>query len=230
MKGKEVMEIIGDLASQQWGLVTSAQAKSNGVDLPSLRRLEKRGVFVRIRHGVYSSATTPLSPELELKAQWLALRPELMAADRTGDPALAAEAVVSHTTAAEMWGIGDLWPDGIHFTVRNRRRSRHSDVRFHLAKLINADWTFHPQTELPVTTVSRTLADLAQADHEVDHLLGLIADAGSKSLLDEQDLLDALAGHEDALGVAQGDRTGLRNLLRDYFPRVPGHLTNPRSC
>lgn len=39
---------------------------------------------------------------------WLALRPELMAAEHTGDPYLAAEAVVSHTTAAEMWGIGDL--------------------------------------------------------------------------------------------------------------------------
>ena len=128
MKSYEATEILGDLASQQWGLFTSAQAKDHDVDLPSLRRLERRGVFVRVRHGVYASATTALSAELELKAQWLALRPSLMAAERISDSSLVAEAVVSHTTAAEMWEIGDLWPDGFHFTVSHRRRSRQTDV------------------------------------------------------------------------------------------------------
>lgn len=218
MKGSEAMEIVGDLASQQWGLVTSAQAKDNGVDLPSLRRLAERGALVRVRHGVYASTTTMLSAELEVNAQWLALRPELMAADRVGDPELAVEAVVSHTTAAEMWGIGDLWPDGIHFTVSDRRRSRQSDVRFHREDLPDADWTVHPEVGLPVTTVARTIVDLAQAGHEPDHLLGLVADAARKSLLDDQELLDALAGHEDAFGVDQGDRRGLKVLLDDYFP------------
>ena len=46
MKGLEATEIVSDLASQQWGLVTSTQAKNNGVDLPSLRRLKKRGALV----------------------------------------------------------------------------------------------------------------------------------------------------------------------------------------
>lgn len=212
------MEIISDLASQQWGLVTSAQAKDNGVDLPSLRRLAEHGALVRVRHGVYASTATTLSAELEVKAQWLALRPELMAADRLGDPELAVEAVVSHTTAAEMWGIGDLWPDGIHFTVSDRRRSRQPDVQFHRADLADTDWKIHPETGLPLTTVARTITDLAQAGHEPSHLLGLVADAGEKSLLEEQELLDTLAGREDVLGVDRGDRRGLRNLLEDYFP------------
>lgn len=218
MKGLEATEIVSDLASQQWGLVTSTQAKNNGVDLPSLRRLEKRGALVRIRHGVYASAATTWSAELEVKAQWLALRPELMAADRASDLSLAVEAVVSHTTAAEIWGIGDLWPDGIHFTVSERRRSRQPDVRFHRDDLTGSDWTIHPEVGLPVTTVSRTILDLAESGHEPGHLLGLVADAGRKSLLDEQDLLDALAGHEDVLGVDRGDRRGLKNLLEGYFP------------
>lgn len=218
MKGSEAMEIIGDLASQQWGLVTSAQAKVNGVDLPSLRRLAERGALVRVRHGVYANIAATLSAELEVKAQWLALRPELMAADRVSDPALAAESVVSHTTAAEMWGIGDLWPDGIHFTVSDRRRSRQTDVRFHRADLGDKDWTIHPEIGLPMTTVARTIADLAQDGHETDHLLALVADAGRKSLLEEDELLDALAGHEDVLGVDREDRRGLKTLLDDYFP------------
>ncbi|MGP5029501.1 MULTISPECIES: type IV toxin-antitoxin system AbiEi family antitoxin domain-containing protein [Corynebacterium] len=218
MKGSEAMEVLGDLASQQWGLVTSTQAKDSGVDLPSLRRLAQRGALVRIRHGVYANIATTLSAELEVKAQWLALRPELMAADRVSDPALASEAVVSHTTAAEMWGIGDLWPDGIHFTVRDRRRSRQTDVRFHRADLGDKDWTIHPEIGLPMTTVARTIVDLAQDGHETDHLLALVADAGRKSLLEEDELLDALAGHEDALGADRGDRRGLKTLLDGYFP------------
>lgn len=212
------MEIVSDLASQQWGLVTSAQAKGSGVDLPSLRRLVEYGALARVRHGVYASAATTLSAELEVKAQWLALRPGPMAADRVGDPALAVEAVVSHTTAAEMWGIGDLWPDGVHFTVGDRRRSRQPDVRFHRADLTDEDWTIHPEVGLPVTTAVRTIFDLAQTGHEPDHLLGLVVDAGRKSLLDEQDLLDAFAGYEDAFGVDRGDRRGLKVLLDDYFP------------
>lgn len=141
-----------------------------------------------------------------------------MATDRVGDPALAVEAVVSHTTASEVWGIGDLWPDGIHFTVGDRRRSRQPDVQFHRADLADADWTIHPESGLPVTTVTRTIVDLAQADHEPGHLLGLVADAARGSLLDEQELLNALAGQEDALGVDRGDRSGLEELLDDYFP------------
>ncbi|MGV0430775.1 hypothetical protein ACUY22_11020 [Corynebacterium tuberculostearicum] len=83
-----------------------------------------RGVLTRVRHGVYATTETSPSAVLEVKAHWLALCPELMAAEHTGDPHLAAETVVSHTTAAEMWGMGDLWPDGAHFTVQSRRRSR----------------------------------------------------------------------------------------------------------
>ncbi|MGP5138085.1 type IV toxin-antitoxin system AbiEi family antitoxin domain-containing protein [Corynebacterium variabile] len=218
MKGSEAMEIVGDLSSQQWGLVTSAQAQASGVDLPSLRRLENRGGLVRVRHGVYATTATALSAEVEIKAQWLALRPELMAADRIGDPALAGQVVVSHTTAAEMWGIGDLWPDGIHFTVGDRRRSRQPDVRFHRADLTAVDWVIHPEAGLPVTTVARTIVDLAHDGHEPEHLLSLVGDAGRKSLLEEDELLDALAGHEDSLGVDRGDRRGLRTLLDDYFP------------
>ncbi|AEX72931.1 type IV toxin-antitoxin system AbiEi family antitoxin domain-containing protein [Corynebacterium diphtheriae] len=217
MKSYEATEILSDLASQQWGLFTSAQAKDSGVDLPSLRRLEKRGVFTRVRHGVYASTTTVLSTELELKAQWLSLQPNLMAAERISDPSLVADAVVSHTTAAEVWEIGDLWPDGIHFTVNRRRRSRQTDVQFHRADLADSDWVVHPASGLPITTVPRTILDLAQSGHEPDHLLHLVADAGRKYLLTEQELLDSFSGHEDSFGLDQGDRSGLKELVDECF-------------
>lgn len=218
MKSAEAAEIVGDLASQQWGLVTSAQAKAAGVDLPSLRRLTNHGVLVRIRHGVYATTATALSAELELKAQWLALQPELMAADRTTNGEFASTAVVSHETAADLWGIGDLWPDGAHFTVADRRQSRQPDVHFHRAALGDTDWTVHPDAGLPVTMVSRTIADLARAGHEPGHLLDMVADAARKRLVDEDELLERLDGLEAAFGVDAGDRDGMAELLAEYFP------------
>ncbi|OLT55256.1 hypothetical protein BJF89_16000 [Corynebacterium sp. CNJ-954] len=218
MKSAEAAEIVGDLASQQWGLVSSAQAKAAGVDLPSLRRLTNHGVLVRVRHGVYATTATALSAELELKAQWLALQPELMAADRTSDAKLAAAAVVSHDTAADLWGIGDLWPDGAHFTVADRRQSRQPDVHFHRAALGDTDWTVHPDAGLPVTVVSRTIADLARAGHEPGHLLDMVADAARKRLVGEDELLESLDGLEAAFGVDAGDQDGMADLLAEYFP------------
>ncbi|MDN8622817.1 type IV toxin-antitoxin system AbiEi family antitoxin domain-containing protein [Corynebacterium sanguinis] len=220
MKGAEAAETVGDLASQQWGLVTTAQAAAHGVDLPSLRRLAMREVITRIRHGVYATTGTPLSAELEVKAHWLAVHPDLMAAERTSDPQLAVEAVVSHTTAAELWGVGDFWPDGVHFTTAVRRRSRQADVYFHRADLRDSDWVLHPTSGMPVTTVARTVADLADEGHEADHLLGLAADAARASLTMERDLVEALAGKEEVFGLTAGDRAGLARLVGEYFPTV----------
>ena len=218
MKGAEAAEVVGDLASQQWGLVTTAQATACGVDLQSLRRLVTRGVLTRVRHGVYATTGTSPSAVLEVKAHWLALRPELMAAERTGDPYLAAEAVVSHTTAAEMWGIGDLWPDGAHFTVRSRRRSRQSGVRFHRADLGDDDWMLHPVSGLPVTTAARTITNLADEGHEPGYLLDLVADAAGASLVEKWELLEALTGKEEAFDLPAGDAAGLEDVLGEYFP------------
>lgn len=216
MKSSEATGILGEIASQQWGLVTSAQARSSGVDLPSLRRLEKQGNLIRVRHGVYASSAVTMSAELELKAEWLALKPHLMAAERMSTPSLAEEAVISHTTAAEFWEIGDLWPDGAHFTVQRRRQSRQAGVQFHRSDLTLSEWIIHPAAGLPITTVARTIFDLAQSGYEPEHLLSLVADAGSKSLLDEQELLGYFAGREDAFGLKRGDQSGLNELLSKY--------------
>lgn len=218
MERGEATELLGDLASQQWGLFTTAQARQLEIDSPDLHRLEKAGVLERMRHGVYAMAGSPLSPELEIKAQWLAIRPEVMAADRLrpkGGQLSADDAVISHTSAANLWGIGDLWPDGYHFTVQKRRRSRQPGIRFHRANLDESEWKIHPGTGLPITTVARTIADLADAGHEGGHLISLVSDAGSKDLVRSHDLYGALRGKEHAFGLDGGDEEGLYELLTD---------------
>lgn len=226
MESGEATELLGDLASQQWGLFTSAQARDLDIKTSDLLRLEKSGVLERVRHGVYAITGTALSAVIELKAQWLAIRPDMMAADRLRDESLAKEAVVSHSTAADLWGIGDLWPDGYHFTVEKRRRSRQPEVHFHRADLEDGAWEIHKGTGLPITTVARTIADLADAGHEAEHLTSLVSDAGNKNLVSRPELFEALHGKETALGLNVGDEDGLRTLLDDriglydFDPRI----------
>ncbi|MDK8797737.1 type IV toxin-antitoxin system AbiEi family antitoxin domain-containing protein [Corynebacterium sp. MSK044] len=215
MKSSEVTELVGDLASQQWGLFTTAQARTIEVTSPDLLRVERAGILERVRHGVYAIAGTVLSPEIELKAQWLSLRPDMMAADRLRDEILACEAVVSHTTAAELWGIGDLWADGYHFTVPQRRRSRQPEVQFHRADLADDEWQIHPKVGLPVTSAARTIADLADDGHESGHLLSLVTDAGNKHLVGIHELFIALKGKEEAFGLDARDENGLHKLLSE---------------
>lgn len=226
MESGEATELLGDLASQQWGLFTSAQARDLDIKTSDLLRLEKAGVLERVRHGVYAITGTALSAMVELKAQWLAIRPDMMAADRLGDESLAKEAVVSHSTAADLWGIGDLWPDGYHFTVQKRRRSRQPEVHFHRADLEDGAWEIHKEAGLPITTVARTIADLADAGHEAEHLMSLVSDAGNKNLVSHTELFEALYGKETALGLNMGEEDGLRALLADrlgtydFDPRI----------
>lgn len=220
MKTPEALEIIGELASQQWGLFTATQAKDAGVDPTSIRRLAERGLTLRMRHGVYAIAGTPFSPDLEVKALWLGLRPGIMAADRTRGFDPANDAVVSHSTAASIWRVGDLWPDGAHFTVGGRKRSRQPEVVFHLSQLGVDEWVIHEDAGLPVTSVPRTLVDLAEAGTEISHLSSLIGDAADALLTDQEELIRAFNGREDALGLELGDYAGLRGFIREAFPTV----------
>ncbi|HEY1237522.1 MAG TPA: DUF559 domain-containing protein [Solirubrobacterales bacterium] len=66
------------------------------------------------------------------------------------------QAVLSHTTAAWLWSLIDAEPKRIHLTIPGRRTSL-PDVRVHRSG--DLDRAEHRQ--LPVTSVARTLLDLA---------------------------------------------------------------------
>jgi hypothetical protein len=69
------------------------------------------------------------------------------------------DAVLSHGSAAALWGIGPEWRP-IEVTVRHRVWSRLSDVKGRARPLLpDQDVTFHRR--IPVTTVARTILDQA---------------------------------------------------------------------
>ncbi len=164
---------LADLAESQWGLLTTAQAATVGVDSKQLQRLVEHGLLVRLRYGVYRLAGVPDSPTEPLRAEWLALEPARTVGDRLGDDVPLG--VVSHRSAADLHSLGDLDADYLEFTIPARRGTRSPDVRFHRATLTPDEWTL--VDGLPVTTPARTIGDLAAARTDGGHLASVVRDA-----------------------------------------------------
>src|SRR6266498_2192212 len=141
------------IAEDQWGLVTRRQAQRAGVPHATLERLTAEGTFLeRVAQGVYHLTGAPLADHVELRAAWLQLAPDVPAWERTAD-----QGVVSHQSAAALYGLGDLPADRHEFTLPTRKRSRRPDVRLHRRKLGDREWI--ELRGLPVTRPSRMASD-----------------------------------------------------------------------
>lgn len=212
------MPPLGGLAAEQWGLFTTAQAERIGVSSQQLARLAGQGVIERARHGVYRVAGAPPAVVDHVRTAWLALRPADTAAQRLAGERAGGSGgvsgggtdeveVVSHRTAAALYGLGDLDADRAEFTVATRRQSRDRDVRFHLATLGPREWTV--VDGLPVTTVERTLVDLARDHLDGGHLAGVVRDAVTTLHVEPSVVAQALAPFAHRYGAEPGDAQGL---------------------
>ena len=115
----EAMCDLLDVAAEQGGLVTTAQASRFGVSAQAMARFGASGRLERVTHGVYRVAGVPPSPLDDLRAAWLGLDPGRLAAERWRD---APPAVVSHRSAAALHRLGDLDADVPEFLVPGRVR------------------------------------------------------------------------------------------------------------
>lgn len=199
---------VAAIADEQWGLVTTAQARAAGVTPQSMARLASEGVLERVAHGVYRvvGAGSPLDG---LRAAWLALEPEEPAADRLREP----DAVLSHRSAARYHQLGDLDADRFEFTVATRRQSKRPDVRFHRETLAPGDWQV--TTGLPVTTIVKTISDLAKTRTDGGHLAGVVRDAIAVASVTAEELSSALAPYAHHYGQQAGHGRALLGRLLD---------------
>lgn len=162
---------LAGLAEDQWGLVTRRQAERAGLSRPTIERLVAEGsALERVAHGVYRLAGTPVPDHLELRAAWLQLAPQVPAWER--DPQ---HGVVSHQSAAAVYGIGHLPADRHQFTTPKRRQSRRPDVRIHHRSIAPGEWT--ELSGLLVTRPSRIAADLLREREDPEAVAQLITDA-----------------------------------------------------
>ena len=218
---------LADVAADQWGLLTTAQARSVGLSPQAVARLAGQGVLERLSHGVYRLTGTPVSPWEGLRAAWLALDPGRVASQRLRDRP---PAVVSHRSAAALHQLGDVQADQHEFTVPARRQTRRTEITLYRGQLEAADWTL--VEGLPVTTVLHTIDDLAAARLDGGHLAAIVRDALVTQHIDVDALVLVLRAHAHRYGAPLGDGEALlqRFLAEAGLPESTlraAHLTQP---
>ena len=132
------------LARRRQGVIARRDLSALGFSQGGIRDRLASGRLHRIYDGVYAVGR----PELSREGRWMA------AVLACGD-----DSVLSHGSAAALWGIGPEWRQ-IEVTVRRRTWPRLSGVKGRARPALpDRDVTVH--RGIPVTTVSRTILDQA---------------------------------------------------------------------
>ncbi|MFC7217931.1 hypothetical protein ACFQLX_07080 [Streptomyces polyrhachis] len=197
---------LSEVSQYQWGLVTSRQAMSQEVRRWELHRLVSDGALEAVGFGVYRLAGAPAAEHLAVRIAWLQLAPGKAAEDRE-----VSEGVLSHRSAAVLYGVGDFEPEPHEFTVPVRRRTRRDDVSLHTANLADTevDWL----DQLPVTRPPRLVRDLLADRHDGEHISQVIADLLDRRLATRAQLSRAMAPYAAAYGLSGESGAVLLNHL-----------------
>jgi predicted transcriptional regulator of viral defense system len=155
-----------DLAAQQGGYFTAAQAKALGYSYQTQAHHVGAGNWWRVDRGMFRLAEWIPGAHDEL-ARWT-----LWSRGR---------AVVSHESAMAVHGIGEFESRHVHLTVPPGFSMRDDAVALHYAELPAADIAEH--TGYRVTTPLRTLIDIAASTPDEDQLARAIDDARRAGLV-----------------------------------------------
>ncbi len=145
MPGKTYNHVY-EIAVDQFGCFTTAQALEAGATRQSLEMMAKRGNIERVSHGLYrvnAIQVTRLDPYMEAT---------LWPGRQRG--------ILSHETALELYGISDVNPEKIHVTVPKRFRTHRTVPSLYV--LHHADLDAHEVSSfegIPTTTAVRAIED-----------------------------------------------------------------------
>jgi very-short-patch-repair endonuclease len=199
-----VEERIERLAASRFGVVSRAQLMSLGLGAEAIRHRLRSGRLRQVHRGVYAVGPAPLTREGRWTAAVLAC----------GD-----EAVLSHLSAAALWGIRPADPAVIDISLASRGKRSRQGIRVHRPSCLDTEDTTC-RHGIPVTTVARTLIDLA-----------VVLGARSRErLLDEAEYLKLLdPGELQAALERNRTRTGASRLEATLRCHEPG-TTRTRSA
>jgi very-short-patch-repair endonuclease len=136
------------LAARQHGVVSTAQLRALGLSYDSIHRRASNGRLHRLHRGVYAVGHRALSWQGRYMAAVLVC---------------GADAAVSHRSAAALWRMLPFADGPVHVCVSSDSgRARRAGIRIHrTGSLMPRDLTV--REGVPVTSPSRTLADLKRA-------------------------------------------------------------------
>jgi predicted transcriptional regulator of viral defense system len=205
MEMHRALELLSGHTAGQWGMVTTRQALSLGVDDVTLHRLKAAGLLETVRHGVHALTGSPPSEARPEQAAWLSLRPGSAGWERPKvDPD---GGVISHRSAARMHGLGDLPAARIEMTVPRRRTMR--DPHVWLRKDVLTDADVATLDGLPVTTPTRTIRDLLEQHIDASHIATIIHQAVLTGQASLDRLPEYIAPYAQRYGVTVRDGSEL---------------------
>jgi very-short-patch-repair endonuclease len=195
------------LAREQHGVVARRQLLAYGVNSASIEHRVKIGRLRPVGRGVYAVGR----PELTCYGQWMAA---VLACGQG--------AVLSHSSAAALWGIGREWGRGMEVSIPRRAHLKRPELVVHRrSRLRGGDVSVHQR--IPVTSPAMTVLDHgARLGHGA--LVRMINDADKLSLVKVPALRAFLDAHPRQEGVGRlkelMDRQTFRateTTLEDWF-------------
>ena len=144
LRPMNVERILGEIAAAQLGLVTVAQIEKAKVSTSKLRRRVEARSLVRVQPRVYAVAGAPDTWNRRVLAALLSAGPD---------------AIVSHSSAAALWGFHNSPRELVEITVPCSRRPRLKGVRVHFATVPPED--VREREWLRVVSIARTLVDIS---------------------------------------------------------------------
>ncbi|NIN72170.1 MAG: hypothetical protein GTO46_09690 [Gemmatimonadetes bacterium] len=167
------------IASEQGGHFTAAQARACGYSRALLSHHAKNGRFIRVHRGVYRLRDYPSSPRGDVVAAWLAAGSEV--------------AVVSHETALELLDLSDVVPDSIHVTLPRRRRwyRAPTGVTVHTTERPPGEDEIVRRLGMRVTGPARSILDAAEWGTEPGQIEKAVRDAVDRAMTTASELREA---------------------------------------
>jgi predicted transcriptional regulator of viral defense system len=140
----QIYNHIAELAADNYGYVTTDQAVEAGIDPNRLIDLARRGQIERHGTALYRVPLIPPTPLDPYREATLWPR--------------GAEAVISHETALDLYGLGDVNPAKIHITVpRTHRPRRHVPVQYRLHRENLRDDEVALYEGVPIVTAAKAI-------------------------------------------------------------------------
>jgi predicted transcriptional regulator of viral defense system len=195
---------LSQLAEHQYGVVSYRQLRELGFSKGHVYRAHEADRLRRIHRGVYAVGHAELSPHGRCRAALLAF----------GD-----NAILSHRSGAWLWGL--LPAIAAEIDVLLPGTGRRKGIRVHrVAAIADRDWG--SLERIPVTSVPRTLVDLAASEPRRE-LERAVDRARRRDLLDLEDVDRLLQRRPRTAGAAH-----LRQVLalyrRPVFDRARSEL------
>jgi very-short-patch-repair endonuclease len=214
--------LCASLATSQDGMVARRQLIREEIPRDTIKRWLRCGLLYPRHQGVYGVGHAALAPRGPQRAALLAC----------GDGA-----ILSHASAAHIWGLLEMEPTPVDITVMGRQCRSRSGIRVHQVSDIS-EQDVRLRYDLPLTSPARTLIDFG-ATATRDGLERLVAEARVKGLLRPGELEAAVSragrrrgtGRIRALLQAEGEpgitRSEGERILRGLIRQA--RLAQPRS-